>query len=295
VLSKTILSCALLLVSLACTDSSEQRIKPSLQAADNVMTPRISIRLGEAGPDFAKRYAGAVRVTHSTPNVDHYSMRWDSPPRAQVHVEHGRNTFAIDDVFGVLSMQELRALPSEGLKTFSINAGVSAPEFISHDEARLAIHAILRRLLDAEWKPVVSRSRPRLSGQARLDYCLNVSDSIGLDPTHLPTFADWMRIPSRTAWNFYADGLYLDVSFTREPTYTDPQKPGAYLVTFNLQTETEYVRGYAGPDNRLRWKEFVQPELDKAAAQRASKEAELASKGVHLDLSYRDPPVPPLQ
>ena len=64
------------------------------------------------------------------------------------------------------------------------------------------------------------------------------------------------------------------------------------MLTFNIKTETEYFRGYAGPDDRLRWKQVVPQELVKVAALRASKEAELRAKGVVIDESYQDPPVP---
>ena len=104
-----------------------------------------------------------------------------------------------------------------------------------------------------------------------------------------------MRIESHTPWSFYADGLYMEVSFTRERTLTDPTKPGSYLLTFNIKTETEYFRGFAGPDNRLRWKEVLPQELAKVAVTRAQKETELRAKGVPIDESYQDPPVPALK
>jgi hypothetical protein len=133
---------------------------------------------------------------------------------------------------------------------------------------------------------------PRLNGKARQDYMFATSNLNGLDATYAPTFEEWMRVESRTPWSFYANGVYLEVAFTREPTLTDPAKPGSYLLTFNIKTETEYFRGYAGPDNRLRWKEVVPQELVKVAALRAGKEAELRAKGVAIDESYQDPPVP---
>lgn len=259
------------------------------------MTDTLIIRMGESATRFAARAGSRLKVARQPAGIDFYAINWLKPPRGTVRLERGKHTIDIEQVFSALTAEDQEELKSEGLFKFSVNAGVSAPEFISHDEARLAIHAILRRILDAGWQQVIERDEPRLRGQARLDHMFATTNSSGLDAAFVPTLTDWMRIPSRTAWNFYADGVYLDVSFTREPTYTDAQKPGAYLLTFNLQTETEYFRGYAGPDNRLRWEEFVQPELDKAAAQRASKEAELVAQGVRLDLSYRDPPVPPWQ
>lgn len=104
-----------------------------------------------------------------------------------------------------------------------------------------------------------------------------------------------MRIENRTGWGFYAHGLYMNVSFTREANLTDPAKPDSYLLTFNIQTETEYFRGLAGPDNRLGCKEVLPRELAKLAALRAEKEAELLARGIPIDESYRDPPAPALK
>lgn len=275
--------------------STDPALASRLRIESNHMTDNFTIRMGESGTAFAARAGSRLKVTRQPAGINFLTISWSSPPRGTVQFELGKHSVIIDHVFSVLTAEDQEELKGEGLFSFAVNAGVTAPEFISHDEARLAIHAILRRILEAGWQQVIERDEPRLKGQARLDYMFATTNSSGLDAAFVPTFTEWMRIPSHTAWNFYADGVYLDVSFTREPSYTDPVKPGAYLLTFNLQTETEYFRGYAGPENRLNWKHFVQPELDKAAARRASKEAELSAQGVAIDQAYRDPPVPPLK
>ena len=123
-------------------------------------------------------------------------------------------------------------------------------------------------------------------------YALAQNKYVGLDVTYVPTLEEWMQIESRTPWTFYANGVYMNVIFTRERTLTDPTKPGSYLLTFNIKTATEYFRGFAGPDNRLRWKEVLPQELAKVAALRAQKEAELRARSVAIDEAYQDPPAP---
>ena len=258
------------------------------------MTQEVTIKLGEMGPDFARRYGSSVRVTHSTPNVDHYEINWERPPGV-VRLEHGEKSLVFKDALSVLSMQSLSEFKEEGFNRFNVNAGVTAPDLISHDEARVKIHAILRSILDAGWRQVIERSEPRLKGKARQDYMFATSNLNGLDAAYTPTFEDWMRVESRTPWSFYANGVYLEVTFTREPSLTDPSQPGAYLLSFTINTETEYFRGYAGPDDRLRWKEAVPKELVKVAALRAAKETELRAKGVAIDESYQDPPIPSMK
>jgi hypothetical protein len=275
----------------SCHDRNHLQAQATINEEGRAMAQEVTIKLGELGPDFAKRYGSMVRVTHPTPNTDSYKIRWDEP-RGVVRLEHGRNSLTIEDTLSVSSMQSLSTLKDEGLFEFNVNAGVTSPDLIPHDEARLKTHAILRDIMNAGWKQVIERSEPRLKGKARQDYMFATSNLNGLDAAYTPTFEEWMRVESRTPWSFYANGVYLEVTFTREPTLTDPAKPGSYLLSFNIKTETEYFRGYAGPDNRLRWKEVVPQELVKVAALRASKEAELRAKGVAIDESYQDPPVP---
>jgi hypothetical protein len=115
---------------------------------------------------------------------------------------------------------------------------------------------------------------------------------MGLDPAHIPSFEEWMRIETRTGWKFYANGVFMDVNFTRESTLTDPSKPGAYILSFDVSTEVEHFRGYAESKDRLRWKEIVPGVLPTLAKIRADKEAALRAKGIAIDESYQDPPVP---
>lgn len=258
------------------------------------MPNTVSIKLSEPAAAFVKRYPSA-KLLRQPAGLDFYSIDWNKPPRGVVTLEHGTNTLVIHDVLSVSTSEDQAELKNDGFFEYSINAGVTAPDLISHDEARLKIYAILQGILDKGWKATVPRSRPRLKGQARLDYVLNVSSSIRLDPMHLPTFEEWMRIENRSGWSFHASGAYLEVTFTREPSLTDPLKLGSYLLTFNIQTETEFFRGYAGPDDRLRWKEVVPRELVKVAALRVAKETELRAKGVAIDESYQDPPIPSMK
>jgi hypothetical protein len=290
--AKSLLIAAVAVAAYAgCGDNRPALVQQITETKAPLMTTELLVKLGEMGPAFAKRYPDIVRVVRQPAGVDFYRINWERPSGV-VRIEHTKHSFVVEHASGVSSSQDLEEFKSEGLNEFNIFAGISAPELIPHDEARLKIHAILRRIMDAGWKSTTSRSRPRLSGQARVDYVLNTSSSIGLDPAHMPTFDEWMRIENRTSWGMYADGVFLDVTFTREPTLTDPKKPGAYLLSFNLKTATEFFRGYAGPDDRLRWKAVLPQELAKAAAARAQKETELRAKGIKIDESYQDPPVP---
>lgn len=260
------------------------------------MSSQVSLKVGELGPEFAKHYPDLIKTYQSLPGVvQDYDMHWSTRPRGTARIEHGGHSFTIEDVLSIQAAQDLKEYASEGLSEFAIIAGLTVPDLISHDEARLKTYAILQRILQAGWRPTIARSDPRLVGKARLDYVLNVDDTMGLDPLYVPTLEEWMRIGSLTDWAFYADHLYLEVNFTRERTLLEPAKPGAYILSFNVKSEVEYFRGYVGPENRARWKEKLPGELEKLAPIRAKREAELRAKGIKIDETYQDPPVPDLR
>lgn len=271
----------------------------STQPKNSPMQPPVIIKLGESGPNFYKRYPDLIRTYQSLPGlVQDYDISWDTRPRGTIKINLGQHSFSINDTLGVQTFQDLSGgFPSEGLFEFTIFSGMSvpSPSLISHDEARLKFYEILRSIQRKGWKPLVERGDARISGKERLNYVLGNDKYAGLDPYYLPTLEEWMRIESLTPWSFYADHAYLDLNFTREPTLTDPTKPGSYLISFDLKTEAEYFRSFVKGEDRHRWKELVPTELDRLAQQRKEKEAALEAEGIKIDTSYQDPPVPELK
>ena len=256
------------------------------------MTPNVSINVGETGNEFMARYPGFAKVTHSTPSVDYYEVNWSSQAPGTVVVERGKRSIRIEHVLGLQAPQELGSIRDEGLNSISIRAGITSPELIAHDRAKNEVYAMLGKFLAEGWQQVIERSEPRLAGEQRMQYTFATSSLNGLDASYVPALADWMRIENGTPWSFYADGLYLDIAFRREPTLVDTNRPGVYLLTFNIKTEAEYFRGFAGPENRATWRTSLQGALEKMSAVRAAKEHELLAKGYAITDSYRDPPAP---
>lgn len=277
-----------------CSDHQSRATNASANGETISMSNPVTIKLGESGPDFAKRYSSMVNVVHQPAGLDFYSARWGARPHGVVKLDLGSYSLTLPHVLSLQAAQELGQLAPEGLYEFSINTGITEPELIAHDEARLQTYKILSAILQAGWKPFIERSEPRLSGKARYDYTLSTVSVNGLDPSYLPTLDEWMRIESRTPWSFYAPGAYLELSFTRERTLTDPAKPGSYMLTFNVKTEAEHARGYVESDDRPRWKALLPKILPDLVKARQQKEAELKAKGVAIDETYQDPALPGL-
>jgi hypothetical protein len=292
------LSGCLSAVLLACGQaSSTSNTPPNTKKDTPAMSQQVSIRVGELGPELLKRYSNLVKVQHQPAGVDFYEIDWERP-RGTIRIEHGQYSFVIEDVLGVSAIQDLGPLKDEGLFIVDIKSGMSvpSPSLIPHDEARLKTYAILQRILDAGWRPIVRRHQPRLKGKVRFDYAMTGTNSIiGLDPYYVPTFQEWMGIDSMTYWLFYADHQYLSVYFTRERTLTDPTKPGAYLLSFGIKSDIEEARAEVGPNERANWKIKLPAEIQASAEDRKKKEAELRAKGIKIDETYEDPPVPDLK
>lgn len=65
--------------------------------------------------------------------------------------------------FSLQAAQELGQLAPEGLYEFSINTGITEPELIAHDEARLQTYKIIAAILEAGWKPFKKRFKAKNS------------------------------------------------------------------------------------------------------------------------------------
>jgi len=258
----------------------------------DVIPQQVTIKIGEQGQSFLKHYPMLVKIQHQPVGIDFYNIDWDRLPRGVVTVGYDKHSLVIENVLGISAGQDLGALANEGLSEVDIKAGIASSDLITHDEARSKTYALLQSLVGKGWQPITPMSDPRLKGKARFDYVLGTDQFIGLDPSYTPTLDEWMHIESNTYWRFYANHVYLTVRFTRERTLTDPAKPGAYLLSFNVKTDLEEFRGYVKPEDRQHWKELLPAVLTKFAATRAQKETELRAKGIAIDETYHDPPVP---
>jgi hypothetical protein len=287
-LAALLIGCQAQITSIFKTEVSEQQ-----KGKEMFFSKKYSIWLGESGNDWAKRYPDKLNVDHQPAGIYFYKMDWERP-RGIVVIEHGKYSFKIDDVLGVMGTYDPDN-PHEGIFNIDVMSGLSVPDpgLGPHDEARLKTYAILERIQKAGWKILTPLSEPRLRGKERLHYALNdLGAYIGLDLTYKPSLEEWMRIENLTDWNFYADHQYLKVHFQRDSSFLDPTKPGAYLLSFELISETEEFRGYVESEFRKTYKEKLPNELAGLAKSRLEAETKLKAQGIQIDESYEDPPLP---
>jgi hypothetical protein len=254
-------------------------------------TTPIEIYVGESGKSFATRTTTAV--DRQPAGLNFYELHWPFRSMGTVIFKQGAKRLPIENVLSVTGTEDVD-LQGEGLSDIKINSSISKEEKISHDEARLKTFAYLQRITQLGWTITIPRSKARIRGKDMSDYLLQTDKYTTLDPRYVPTLSEWMRYEDRTTWEFYDNRVFLSVQITREHTLTDPLKPGAYLLSTNLQSEAEHFRDYVDGLDRPRWKQLLHVEVENAARSRKKKEAEFIQKGVAIDEAYVDPPLPDL-
>jgi hypothetical protein len=272
--------------------TAESSPSKSSKESNMFFSKKYSVRLGESGQDWVNRYAKEVRIDRQPAGLNFYDIEWERP-RGVVTIEHGKYSFQIDDVLRVTGVYDVK-LPSEGISDINISSGMSVPPpgLGSHDEARLKTYAIVQRIEQAGWKLLTSTSGPRLRGKERFDYVVNINKYNGMGIDYVPSFDEWMKIKDRTNWYFYADHQYLKFGFQRDSSFLDPTKPGAYLLSFELITESEEFKNYVEPEFRKTYRDKLPNELAGVIKSRLDAEAKLKLQGLTIDTGYEDPPWP---
>lgn len=251
----------------------------------------IEIRVNEPGKSFLERNTKWLHLDRQPAGLNFYEIRFPEESRGHAFINFNAGRLPVERVISITGTEDM-SFPDEGLSEFNINTEIVDTDLVSHDTARAKICSILQNIAASGWKPTIPLGMARLRGKTLTNYLLRTNQRMTLDPSYIPTLDEWMRLPNRTRWEFYANHSYLAVGFTREHTMTDPTKPGAYLLSFDLKSEAEHFRRHAGGADRKRWKQLVPMELEQLAKARAEMEAELRKEGIAIDDHYVDPPVP---
>lgn len=251
----------------------------------------IELHVGEKGESFARRNPTIAKVDRQPAGLNFYELRWPTNAMGAIHLNQGPLSFPIENVISVTGTEDMD-FQEEGLSQININSAITNSEMVLHDEARQKTFAYLQKIHQRGWKATIPRSMARIRGKDMNNFLVSTHKNTSLDPLYFPSLDEWMQYGTLTTWEFYADHVFLSVQMTREHTLTDPLKPGVYLLSTTLQSEEQHFRGYVGGLERSHWRLLLKPTVDKLAQIRARKEAEFRLRGVMIDESYIDPPLP---
>ena len=258
----------------------------------------ISIQVGEAAMSFVKRYP-FVKIQKQPAGMNFYDIDVDSTDknkRAIVKIENGKYSFDIPEVLSILGSENL-SYPQEGIHKFNLYAGVPPANNVLHDDAKRYFFALLNKIKAAGWQADLSRSDPRLFSKDALHELLTNKEAseFNLSVGYEPTLAEWMQLRDRTSWQFYADGVFLSVTFNRDSDHMDPAKPGAYLLNLTFSGAESNFRTNFKYEDRAKARELW-PEVEKKLRNlRMQEEIKAEYRGLKIDKSYQDPPMPPLK
>ena len=256
----------------------------------------ISIQVGEAATSFVHRYP-FVKIQKQPAGMNFYDIDPDAerPKRTiKVQIDHGKHSFEVPEVLSILGSEDL-SYPLEGIDTFSLHAGVSPAEQVMHNDAKRYFFALLNKIKAAGWQADLSRSDPRLFSKDALHELLTNKEAseFNLSVGYEPTLAEWMQLRDRTSWQFYAEGVFLSVTFNRDSDHMDPSKPGAYLLSLTFSGAESTFRTNFKYEDRAKARELW-PEVEKKLRNlRMQEEIKAEYRGLKIDKSYQDPPMPP--
>lgn len=245
----------------------------------------------ETGAEFAARTQSASSNPLPTSSTTFYNLDWDKNP-IDLKIEHGQNTITLQHVIGV----QAGVGDSDKLITgYHVFAGLTNEDTMSHDQARLTMLAILQQLTTAGWQHFISLSDPRLIGKEAFNYFFQ-DTTYGMDPSYQLTLDEWMRLENGASWILHANGVFLTIDLRRDQKLMDANKPGAYFVRYDFESEKRYFAPYFRDEdlkkweiNAARWVELypgIKKEMNRI---RAKKEAALKAQGIRIDESYQDP------
>jgi hypothetical protein len=279
------------LSKMASADSSE---------TDELVKNSVEIQIGEAPADLSARYGD--RVIALTKNQANYGISWYrfAWPKfdGELSIKNGSSRLQLDQVGSVQGLYDSGEFPAEGISEYSINLGLINPalgpdDLISHQDARTKFYALLRRIRLAGWTRYIAANAPRLNGMETFKYQASgldiAADMYSMDAVEMPTFDQWMALNDGAAWEFYRNGVYMNIAIYRDSKRLNSVKPGAYFLIMKLTSRDEYQRQSVSSEDRIRWKELYPQVRHKESEERSTLEAMLASKGYTIDKSYQNP------
>lgn len=250
------------------------------------MKQEVNIQLGLSGKDFAAALGSEDTHTTKQPaGLNFYQIHWPANLPGKVNVTHGANSFQVDAALSVMGTEDVERMAA-GVDEIDINFGVTADSLIPHDEARLRVVALLKRLQDAGWQHFYWPSEERIKGRSSLA-------AGDLDARYVPSFKEWMALGTTSAanWKLQANGIYMGITMHRDSDRMNPYQPGAYFMAMTIKTEDQEMRGHFSEKDRDNWK-ALWPEFSKKLQKvRLDDEAAARAKGLEIDTQYQDPPI----
>ena len=257
----------------------------------NTRQRHINVTPGESCQQLASRYPG-ITSNDQQHGINFCKINATSGKEFPLTIRHGKHSITLPLADSLSGIEHTKR--NVGIDSLNITFSFSTAPTIMHDDARRALFAMFRQMHANDWQMFISLTSPRLRGRDTLINRLpEKSKPWGLDPAYEPTLAEWMNIDELTQWKFYADQLYVDISFYRNSEKMDTSQPGEYLFTMDISTGETHHRGYFESEQHEQWRKHWVDMALMLRKERERAEADARRIGLHIDTHYQDPPLPP--
>lgn len=268
---------------------------------ENIMQKpsQVSITLGDSFDGFIERYPSVKKKHQDTKQwgfLNWYQFNWPTKKAARIFFKAKHYKISIAEVI-YLSLLEDSDFTKEGIIEISLQAGLSADDWIDHDAARSRFYAILQDFMDNGWQYALGYSAPRLTGKESVRYKLNEESFHYLDPGYFPTLNEWKALEQGAAASNYwvlhdHNNAFMEIRLGIQNHKTDPDK-AAYLMFIEINNDQNEAKKYFSSDTSLpvhrgNWNEHWLERLEKAANTRQKRELAAIQKGYSIDLHYLD-------
>jgi hypothetical protein len=244
------------------------------------------IKAGIMPSEYIEKNKGhKLHVDRQPAGLNFYKSRWGTKQPCGVYIDNDEYSFIVENVFSLSGVEDVEYL-ERGIYKFKIYFGITAGEFISHDEARLRFMGFLQDLTALGWQGYIKyNSDPRLSGE--LSYIYAKNDRLYTpDPDYTPTLDEWMSLGDRRNWMLYANNIFMEIQFRRNHKLMDKDKDGTYLISITLYTSEEKARSHFQGSDRERWQELWVEDVKERKIKRYQREAELEEQGYTINRNY---------
>jgi hypothetical protein len=231
-------------------------------AKEKTMRPHtIEIRPGISGKEFKEQYPSIFRdARNANGEIVFYEIHWSTENRGEVMIRHGQHTFTIPYALSILATEMPKDYPDAGLTDFIVNGGLSNTAKLTHEEALNNFYQLLSVISNAGWQRYIRTHLPRIKGKQSFMYAQE-KDLYPIDHNYKPSIEEWGAIDMFPRWEFYADGVYLDVTMMRE--FNEPYKKSGYFISYTFTSRNEWQRlHFQGEKARNTW-ETAYPKLRK--------------------------------
>ena len=282
----------------------------------------VTLKLGKQGEDsFRQAHAHVDDVTAPSDVVGFMELRWWTADQlGTVTIDHGGHKINFPHTIFALG-SSWPDYPDEGVAGLALHTGITAPEYVRHEEAWKTWQALLKHVQENGWQSMIFNYNARVRGEAAYNYIMANEHSIDVafDASYDLNYMQWHNLLNKRGSllaSFYQDGAYLTLSLNQEVVTEDElaakklnlnlDEWGQYIVYVEFDTVRAYNRNAmlsvlpkneGGTETELKIEQnlpFYWQELKQLRANRREKaEQEVIQQGYKIDTSYQDPDITP--